>query len=487
MPNTSPSDATILIVDDDAGIVRLIEKTLRREGFQTASASSGHGALLWVDRHRADLMLLDLKLQDIEARELIDRLRQLPLMPPFVVITGQGDERVAVEMMKCGALDYLVKDAQFLELLPAVVRRTLAEADKDRRLAAAEEALRHSERNLAKAQEIAQLGSYELFVGNPAADQWSAEIFRILARDPSSGPLPPDEFIRVAVHPADRQSVESAIERARTKGESYNIDYRILRKDGATRHVHTMGEAVRDAAGVIRRIVGTLQDVTERKRLEKEILDISDREQRRIGQDLHDGLGQHLAGIELMSQVLEQRLAGARSKEASNLATEAGKISHHVREAISQARALARGLSPVVIESEGLMAALQQLADSASQMFRIRCEFECDPPVLVTDHTVATHLYRIAQEAVSNAVKHGRTKDAQIRLRASGERIVLIIKDRGVGLPERLPSGKGMGLRIMQYRAGIIGGSVVVQRDPEGGTSVICSIQNAALQPANLS
>lgn len=257
------------------------------------------------------------------------------------------------------------------------------------------------------------------------------------------------------------------------------------RKDGS---LFPMDLSVSEVRLANRRLfTGFIRDISVRKRLEAEILGISDREQRRIGQDLHDGLGQHLAGIELMSQVLEQRLASARSKEASHLAPEAGKISHHVREAISQARALARGLSPVVIESEGLMAALQQLADSASQMFRIRCEFECDPPVLVTDPTVATHLYRIAQEAVSNAVKHGRTKDAQIRLRTSGERIVLIIKDRGVGLPDRLPSGKGMGLRIMQYRAGIIGGSVVVQRDPEGGTSVICSVQNATLPPANLS
>lgn len=487
MPNTSPSDATILIVDDDAGIVRLIEKTLRREGLQTASASSGHNALVWVDRNHADLMLLDLKLQDIEARELINRLRQLPGMPPFVVITGQGDERVAVEMMKCGALDYLVKDAQFLELLPAVVRRTLAEVDKDRRLAAAEGALRRSERNLAKAQEIAQLGSYELCVSDPAGDQWSAEIYRILGRDPSKGPMPPADFINRAIHPADRPSVEAVYQSALTRGSPYNIEYRVLREDGTLRYVHTMGEVVRDAAGVIRRIVGTLQDVTDRKRLEKEILDISDREQQRIGQDLHDGLGQHLAGIELMSQVLEQRLTNARSKEAGSLAPEAGKIARHVREAISQARALARGLSPVVIESEGLMAALQQLADSASQMFRIRCDFECDPPVLVTDHAVATHLYRIAQEAVSNAVKHGRSKAVQIRLRAGGDRIVLSVCDKGKGLPEALPAGKGMGLRIMQYRAGLIGGSVLVQRNPEGGTSVICSVQNAALQPATLS
>src|SRR5439155_11590136 len=185
-------------------------------------------------------------------------------------ITGQADERVAVDMMKRGALDYLVKDASFLQFVPAVVRSALAQVDKEKRLAAAEQALRQSE--------------------------------------------------------------------------------------------------------------------AERKELERALLEISEREQRRIGHDLHDGLGQHLAGTELMSQVLEEKLT------AKNLKTEAGRagdIARHVREAISQARMLARGLSPVVLEAGGLMSALQELAISTEQISRIHCQFQCHPPVLIDDHTVA--------------------------------------------------------------------------------------------------
>jgi len=253
------------------------------------------------------------------------------------------------------------------------------------------------------------------------------------------------------------------------------------RKDGS---MFPMDLSVSEVRLADRRLfTGFVRDLTSRKRLESEVLEISDRERRRIGQDLHDGLGQHLAGIELMSEVLEQRLAAAKSKEAAALSVEAGKITRHVREAISQARSLARGLSPVVIESEGLMAALRQLAENAAQMFLIRCDFECDQPVLVQDHGVATHLYRIAQEALSNAVKHGKSRHVIIRLRANRERILLHVKDHGLGLPEVLPKGKGMGLRIMQYRAGMIGGSVVIQRDPEGGTSVICSVSHRSVQP----
>src|SRR5690349_17682482 len=120
-------DATILIVDDDRGLARLIEKALRRDGFPAAIASSGEETVNWLKERHADLMLLDLKLPDLQGGALVERLEAQDNAVPFVVITGQGDERVAVDMMKRGALDYLVKDAQFLDFVPVVVRRALAQ------------------------------------------------------------------------------------------------------------------------------------------------------------------------------------------------------------------------------------------------------------------------------------------------------------------------------------------------------------------------
>src|SRR5436190_11436896 len=144
MPATAAS-ATILVVDDDQSLLRLIERTLRRGGFSTETVTSGQAAIDWRMRHHADLMLLDLKLQDIGGKELIDHLASIGRLLPFIIITGQGDERVAVEMMKRGARDYLVKDTQFAELLPAVVQRALAQIETEKRLTAAEEALGKSE------------------------------------------------------------------------------------------------------------------------------------------------------------------------------------------------------------------------------------------------------------------------------------------------------------------------------------------------------
>lgn len=249
------------------------------------------------------------------------------------------------------------------------------------------------------------------------------------------------------------------------------------RKDGS---LFPMDLSVSEVQLANRRIfTGFIRDISERKRLEKEILEISDREQRRIGQDLHDGLCQFLAGIELLSQALEQKLASRSRPDAES----AGQIARYVREAIGQTRSLAHGLSPVTLECEGLMSALQKLAENTEEMFQVHCAFDCERPVFVHDHAAATQLYRIAQEAVSNAIKHGRARRISISLKEAGNRNVLVIKDNGVGLPRPLPEKRGMGLQIMQYRAGMIGGGLMVQADMDGGTSVVCSAPRTA-EPA---
>ena len=215
---------------------------------------------------------------------------------------------------------------------------------------------------------------------------------------------------------------------------------------------------------------GFVRDITERKRLEKEILEISEREQRRIGQDLHDGLCQHLAGIEMLSQVLAHKLE-PRSKAA---AARAPEIARAVREAISQTRLLARGLSPVTLESEGLMSALAELALNTGKLFRIRCVFDCPEVVKFNDHAAATHLFRIAQEAVSNAIKHGKAKNISVQLREAADDISVRVSDDGIGFPENFSGGTGMGLRIMQARIGMVGGTLRVEQNPDGGVTVSC-------------
>jgi PAS domain S-box-containing protein len=217
-------------------------------------------------------------------------------------------------------------------------------------------------------------------------------------------------------------------------------------------------------------IIATGIDITERKHLERAILDISAREQRRIGQDLHDGLGQHLTGIAFMTKVHEAKLAERNRAEADD----AAKIVKLVNEAIHMTRELARGLLPVVAESQGLMSALQIWAAEVENLFGVSCCFQCETPVLIDDESTATHLYRIAQEAVNNAIKHGHARNILIRLTAEQGRGTLAIKDDGKGIGAAPAGSQGMGLHIMNYRAGIIGGSLKFQPDTLCGTIVTC-------------
>ncbi len=247
------------------------------------------------------------------------------------------------------------------------------------------------------------------------------------------------------------------------------------RKDGSLVDVSLTVSPIKDVEGRIVGISKIVRNISERRRLEQEVLEISDRERREIGHTLHDGLSQHLAGIELMSRVLEQRI----SKKSKAAAEHAAKIAEHVREAVSQTRMVARGLSPVSVESNGLMSALQELATTVSRMFALECRFEGPESILIGDNAMATHLYRIAQEAINNAVKHGKAKKIVIRLARNNSGVIqLTVTDWGKGFPKRAPSnGGGMGLQIMKYRANMIGATLDIQNSENKSVRVVCTLK----------
>ena len=215
-----------------------------------------------------------------------------------------------------------------------------------------------------------------------------------------------------------------------------------------------------------------VRDITDRIKLEQEILHVSEQEQRRIAQDLHDGLGQLLAGAAYLAGTARQDLAAKSRPEARKL----GRIWEVLNEALAMTRNLARGLHPVDPEPNGLMVALENLAARTQKLFQVRCRFHCRRPVPVRDGMAATHLYRIAQEAVTNAIKHGHPGRIEISLTTTPNRLMLAVKDDGSGLPARQRKPAGMGLRIMRYRAGVIGGSLGIQKEAGGGTTVVCTV-----------
>jgi PAS domain S-box-containing protein len=218
-----------------------------------------------------------------------------------------------------------------------------------------------------------------------------------------------------------------------------------------------------------KRILVVVQDVSERKQLESEIIEIANRERRRLGGDLHDGLGQELTGISLMLRSLTKRAGSA----AFHAAPELDEIIALVNHAIQSTRKMALGISPVTLERGGLLSALENLTgwsrDSYGIDVRLRLMLRC--PLLI-DEAAATHLYLIAQEAINNAVKHGHARSVVVTLRANKTIIYLSITDNGVGIADTQPRGTGMGLKIMEYRATMVGGVVRIERLPNGGTRI---------------
>ena len=211
---------------------------------------------------------------------------------------------------------------------------------------------------------------------------------------------------------------------------------------------------------------------TERKRLEREILEVSAREQHRIGQDLHDGLGQRLTGIAFLSKALAQKLTAQSSPEAAK----AGEIAQLVNQAITEARHLARGLSPVALEVGGLKVALEELGFNMERLFDVSCVVRAEGVIPLRDDGKARQLYYVAQEAVTNAVKHGHAKNVEIRLVNTEDECALTVRDDGIGLSSNMQTSKGMGLHIMRYRANMIHASFSIQAAPGGGTVVHLSV-----------
>ncbi len=282
-------------------------------------------------------------------------------------------------------------------------------------------------------------------------------------------------ILRDHLHPDDVYQIERANEQYQVVEDDAIIEseFRLRHANGEWRWLHSYETIFsRDDDGSPRQILGMAQDITEHKRLEQEVLDIAAQEQRRIGQELHDGTGQELTGL----CMLADSLADAMREIAPEQAHLARRIAQALRQALAQVRALSRGLIPVEVDAEGLMAALSDLSGRIGELNGIRCVFECVEPVPVEDNHTATQLYRIAQEAITNALKHGKAANIRVSLETKERYTTLKITDDGVGLPAAETITEGMGLRIMRYRSGQIGAELSVRPGPLGGAVVTCTL-----------
>lgn len=304
----------------------------------------------------------------------------------------------------------------------------------------------------------------EVFYVSPTYERVWGRSVEALLQDPG-------DWLK-AIPEEDRQRVMQMHEPLHHGAQMVCMEYSIRLPDGSLRWIENRSYPVHDAAGRLCFISGLATDITERRHLQAELLDVAERERRSIGHDLHDDLCQRLAAIKLKSEML----AGILSRGGVPDVAQAEAISAHIAAATIQCRAIARGLSPVELPGEGLMVALEKLVSATESLHEVACFFHCPHPVSVGSTATAMHLYRITQEFLNNAVRHGQPDRIDVRLEVNQEFLRIEVVNDGRPYVNPGTGGNGMGLKILQYRAGAIGATFRIQNRSDGiaGTIAVC-------------
>lgn len=375
-----------------------------------------------------------------------------------------------------------------------------------------EEALIESQRQFKLALQAARMGYWSWnFLTNKVRWSENLEPMHGLEKGAFGGTF--EEFSNF-VHPEDRKAVQQNIQKAIDEHLDYYIEFRIVWPDGSIHWINGRGQVFYSSEGKPLKMLGFALDVTERKkseaelrlsyeemerrvqertlelfesnqileaeimerkRVEEEVLEISLKEQRRFGSQLHDGVCQNLAAILMFTKVLTKKMEKKGAEEVGELK----KISEMLHQAVGQARDMARGLYPVELEGASLMRSLEDLTSRSQSLLNINVKFECPHPIYVSDNNAATHFYRIAQEAIGNAAKHGSAQNVEVSFIEEGDKIVLKIKDDGNGLVNELKNSKGIGLHIMKYRARMLSADLQIGPNLPHGTILTCSMKKS--------
>ena len=281
------------------------------------------------------------------------------------------------------------------------------------------------------------------------------------------------------LHPEDRERVARSFQNGMKTGVPASVTYRLVWPDGSIRWIESSGTMIRDGRGRPLRAAGLIRDVTERRRLEEELLKTAETERQRIGRDLHDGLGQSLTAIGYLADAVREDLARAKRPEARDIR----KLGRLIEQTAAQSHALARGLLLADLKRGGLAAALQELAFRTQELFGVACRYAGPAEIPSLDANVAGQLYRIAQEAVANAAKHSHAPRIDVRLAINQKGLLLSVRDTGKGIPSKKKTNAGLGLNIMRYRAGMIGATLEIVSARNRGTAVNCRLPLAAPAP----
>ncbi|MDB6026496.1 MAG: putative signal transduction histidine kinase [Verrucomicrobiales bacterium] len=454
LPKTS---IRVLLVDDDENVHLLIQHLLRKvpnKKFEVDWVATYEAGMKAIQPQTHDVYLVDYRLGAENGLELLRKANSMGVQAPIIILTGADDPIIDLEATKGGASDFLLKDRLDAITLERSIRYSIQHFETLRALQKSNERFRLLFERSLDAIMISEDDGRFIEV-NPAAcallRRSRDELLQKCLSDLLSTDVAENSFVQL------ENNSFGELTFTLPEGEHRFAEF------SACRFAHNLNLCI-------------LRDITDRRKLEQEIQEISEREQRRLGQDLHDGLGQMLTGINFLTKVLQQKLT---TKAVEPEAKEAGNVVSLLNQALSQCREIARGLCPVVLENNDIHAALQQLAETLEKFFGVTVTLVCDPQVSIGDNAVAVHLYRIAQEATTNAIKHGKAKKVSLSLLHSKTFLTLRIKDDGVGIPLDALKKKGMGLRVMQHRARMMGAILEVERLKEAGTMITCKVEHS--------
>jgi PAS domain S-box-containing protein len=528
----------VLVIEDSEADTELLLRELRRGGYaaEFQRADSEETMLAALDGKTWDIVIADYVVPGFGGMEALKLLRDRDMATPFLIVSGHIGEDIAVSAMKAGADDYLMKD-RMARLVPAV-ERALAQAAIRCAHKRANEALCESEerfRQLAEHVGAAFFMFDSPAEDSPGLISYVSPAFEKIWGYPSAILFRNSDELFKAIHPEDRPSVLSHLPQMAC--ENFSAEFRIVAMDLRTKWVHFRTFPVRNNAGKVYRVAAIAEETTERKlaeaqlesnarqlqasveqlraiggelqqrnqelslaraeleervkertaeltaantelraemaerkRLENELLEIAENERRRIGFDLHDDIGQKLMGVSLLLKALETNLAHKQLPEAD----ETRKLQQLIEQVINHTHNLAHCFSSFETHEDDLVARLKQLVVNVRKTFGIPCRLRVSGSPSTVSPDMSLQLSKIAQESVSNAIKHGQATFVQISLSQQNSQLILQIKNDGVPFPvDREPNNR-MGLRIMNYRARTVGGTFEIGPDGDSGTLVTC-------------
>jgi len=460
---------TILVVEDDEALLRLIQKNLRRAGFHTEGASSGNEAISQIIHNPPELLLLDYRLPDMTCKQVVETLSEQQRSIPFIVITGHGDEKLAVEMMKLGARDYLVKDNALLDLLLSVVKQVVEQSALEKQLADMEKQYHAIFENASDAIWVQDLDGNII-----TANEATAKLLGF-----NRGELTGMNVARFLSKEALDTSEE--LQKKLQQGEALNYPYElwICRKDGTQAILRLTTNLLLSGS----RPVGfqhVARDVTEERRSQEnlrfylqQVTKAQEEERKHIARELHDVTAQRLI---LLSHQLEEFTSSNDSLTPDNLLLFT-KLRQQVKEALQEVRSFTGDLRPPLLDDLGLLPALEWLTGDLKDRFGV----EANLRVLGTQRRLPPEaellLFRIIQEALTNVRRHAQASRVEVTLEFGEDKTRASVQDNGTGFepPKTLGDlsrvGK-LGLIGMQERAQLLGSSLKIGSKPGAGTTV---------------